>query len=55
MKQKIRYNSDVRFHAPYERLARRKIFSDTIKRFVKDDQILKLDNFVLFDAVAKRG
>jgi hypothetical protein len=46
---------DIRFHSPYDRLLKRKLFAEHIRKFIKEEQLLRLDNFTLFDAVCKRG
>jgi hypothetical protein len=45
----------IRFHPPYERLARRKAFGEVLRRMLKEESLLRLDNFAIFDAVARRG
>jgi hypothetical protein len=46
---------EIKYHQPFERLAKRNLFNQTLNKYIKDDNLLKLDNFALFDAVAKRG
>lgn len=54
-RNRYRHGAETKYHLPYERLARRRIFQEVLRRYIKDEQLLKLDNFALFDAVAKRG
>lgn len=51
-----RASQEVRFHQPFERLQKRLKFNQTFQEHcIPEGDVLKNDNFALFDAVIKRG